>query len=65
MTNLRGDARVVANEPLTEQIYRLRFECAGSEQAYPGQFVNVSIPGFSCGARWLSRIVSGVMAARS
>lgn len=46
MTNLRGDARVVANEPLTEQIYRLRFECAGSEQAYPGQFVNVSIPGF-------------------
>ncbi|USR78780.1 dihydroorotate dehydrogenase electron transfer subunit [Arcanobacterium pinnipediorum] len=46
MNNLRVRARVVDVVNLTDQIYRLRLACDEFTTAQPGQFVNVSVPGF-------------------
>ncbi|WP_216380030.1 dihydroorotate dehydrogenase electron transfer subunit [Arcanobacterium phocae] len=46
MTNIKVQACVVENTALTETIYRLRLRCESFAPAQPGQFVNVTIPGF-------------------
>ena len=46
-------ARIIANEKLAKDIYRMELACDTTEITAPGQFVNVAVPG-----RYLKRPIS-------
>lgn len=41
-----SNAKILSNTPIAKDVYKMEFECDFADQAKPGQFVQVGLPGF-------------------